>query len=74
MICPRCRQSELKSGKTTLTLERGNTVVVIRDVPADICGSCGEAVLSEAVAQQAFDRADVAVKNGAEVEIVRFAA
>lgn len=74
MICPRCRQSELKPATTTVTLERGRTVVVIRDVPAEVCGSCGEAVLSEAVAEQAFQRAEVAARNGAEVEVARYAA
>ncbi len=55
-------------------MDRAKTVVVIREVPADVCRQCGEAFLSTEVAQIVSDRADEAVRKGAEVEIVRFAA
>jgi YgiT-type zinc finger domain-containing protein len=74
MKCPICRQGETAPGRVTVTLERGETVVVIRDVPAEVCGSCGEYCLGAAVAEKVLASADDAVKRGAAVEIVKFAA
>jgi len=57
-----------------VTLERGETIIVFKKVPADICENCGEYYLSAAVTEQVMARAEEAVRNGAEVEILRFAA
>ena len=58
----------------TATLQRGETTVILKGVPADVCENCGEYYLSEAVTDQVLTRAEEAVKSGAEVEILRFAA
>ncbi len=55
-------------------LQRGETVVVIKGVPADICENCGEYYLSTAVSEKVMAKAEAAVENGAEVEILRYAA
>lgn len=47
---------------------------MIKGVPADVCENCGEPYFSESMTQKLLDRAEQAVKNGAEVEIIRFAA
>ena len=49
-------------------------IVIIKDVPAEICENCDEYYLSESVTEQIMNRAEQAVKSGAEVEILRFAA
>ncbi len=74
MKCVLCKQGEARLGEVTVTLERGETIVVFKKVPADICENCGEYYLSAAVTEQVMARAEEAVRNGAEVEIVRFAA
>ena len=74
MKCAICRQGETAPGKTTVTLERGETVIVIRDVPAEVCGSCGEYYLDAGITEKVLASADDAVKRGAVVEIVKFAA
>ncbi len=74
MQCVICKTGETGPGTTTITFDRAKTVVVIREVPADVCRQCGEAFLSTEVAQIVSDRADEAVRKGVEVEIVRFAA
>lgn len=40
---------ELRSGKTILEIWRGGELIVIRDVPADVCRQCGEAYISAPV-------------------------
>jgi YgiT-type zinc finger domain-containing protein len=74
MKCVICRKGETAPGQTTVTLQRGETTVVIKGVPADICENCGEQYFSAELTGKLLAQAEQAVKNGAEVEIVRFAA
>lgn len=74
MTCVLCKNGVTRPGTVTVTLERGKTVVVVRDVPADVCENCGEYYLDSAVAQEVYQRAEGAVARNAEVEILRYAA
>ena len=74
MECVLCKHGETRPGTATVTLERGETIVVTKNVPADVCENCGEYYLSESVANTVMARAEEAVKNGAESEILRYAA
>lgn len=74
MECVICRNGETQPGKVTVSLQRGDTTVIVKGVPADVCQNCEEYYLSEDVTRQILARAEEAVKNGAEVEILRFAA
>ena len=74
MDCGICKTGQIKPGETTVMLERGETTVIVKGVPADVCDSCGEYYLSEVVAQRVYDSAEEAVRRGAEVEILRYAA
>ncbi|HME33279.1 MAG TPA: type II toxin-antitoxin system MqsA family antitoxin [Terriglobales bacterium] len=74
MTCVLCKNGETHPGTVTVTLERGKTVVVVRDVPADVCENCGEYYLDSSVAQEVYQRAEAAVARNAEVEILRYAA
>ena len=74
MTCLLCKNGETRPGTVTVTLERGKTVVVVRDVPADVCENCGEYYLDSPVAQEVYQRAEAAVARNAEVEILRYAA
>jgi YgiT-type zinc finger domain-containing protein len=49
--CDLC-SGELKPGETTLELWRGEQLVVIRDLPADVCQQCQEAYLSAEVSEK----------------------
>jgi YgiT-type zinc finger domain-containing protein len=74
MKCLLCKHGETSPGQATVTLQRGETTVILKGVPADICDNCGEYYLSSEVTGQVMERAEAAVKSGAEVEILRFAA
>jgi YgiT-type zinc finger domain-containing protein len=74
MTCVLCKNGETRPGTVTVTLERGKTVVVVRDVPADVCENCGEYYLDSPVAQEVYQRAEAAVARNAEVEILHYAA
>lgn len=74
MKCVICKQGETAIGRTTVTLERGRTTVVIKEVPAEICENCGEYYLSEEVTERVQKLAQQAVQQGAEIEVLRYAA
>jgi YgiT-type zinc finger domain-containing protein len=74
MKCSLCKTGETHPGKTTVTLERDGSVVVIRDVPAEICEDCGEYYLDEVTTRRAYMAAEQACSRHVEVEIQRYAA
>jgi YgiT-type zinc finger domain-containing protein len=74
MKCLFCKQGETTPGQVTVTLQRGDTTVILKNVPAEVCQNCGEYYLSDSITDQVLKKAERAVNNGAEVEIVRFAA
>lgn len=74
MMCVICKQGRTQPGTVTVPLQRGTATVIIKDVPAEVCENCGEYYLSEQVSNEILRRADAAVANGAEIEIIRYAA
>ena len=74
MKCVICKNGETEPGEVTVTLQRGESIVILKQVPAEVCDNCGEYYLSDVVTGKVMARADIAVQNGAEVEILRFAA
>jgi YgiT-type zinc finger domain-containing protein len=58
MKCVICKFSQIEEGKVTVTLQRGETVVIIKDVPANICKNCGEYYLDEIVTNRVFAQAE----------------
>ncbi|MCX6106869.1 MAG: type II toxin-antitoxin system MqsA family antitoxin [Proteobacteria bacterium] len=74
MDCVICKHGTTESGLVTVSLSRGNTVIVVKEVPAEVCANCGEYYLSEEVSKKLLSKANAAVASGAEVEILRYAA
>ena len=74
MDCSICRQGATQPGTTTVTLERGDMVIVIKDVPADVCENCGEYFLGESTAEEVMRRGEQAAESGAELQVLRYAA
>ena len=74
MKCTICKTGHTHPGITTVTLQRDNMVVVIRDVPAEVCEDCGEYYLSETVARRVYADAEETARRRVEVEIQRYAA
>lgn len=52
-----CKQSELHPGRTTITLERDELSLVLKNVPALVCAQCGEAYADEATAARLLQTA-----------------
>jgi len=41
MNCVVCKMGQISAGTAIVTLQRGETTVVIKNVPADVCDNCG---------------------------------
>lgn len=74
MKCSICKTGETAPGKADVVLQRAGATIVMKGVPAEVCDNCGEYYLDQDVAARTYVLADSAVKQGAEVEIMRFAA
>ena len=64
MICLICRQAEPVNGLTSVRFERGEMRLVINNVPARVCPSCGEAYVDEEVAVKLLRDAEEMSKAG----------
>ena len=49
--CPVCRGGTRRQGTTTFTVELGFGVVVVRDVPAQVCNLCGADWIEDTTAE-----------------------
>ena len=74
MKCTICKHGETAPGLVTVTLQRKETTVIFKSVPAEVCNNCGEYFLDEKVTERLTTQAEKAVKDGAAVEILRFVA
>lgn len=71
MECALCKIGMTQPGKTTVTLEKEGTIVVLKDVPAEVCTNCGHYYLSEETSRMVMQKGKEAVDKGAEVEVVK---
>lgn len=74
MKCVICRHGETNPGDVHVSLQRGRTIVVVRDVPAEVCENCQEYFLAEEVTEHVLSQAEAAVARGTEIEVVGYAA
>jgi YgiT-type zinc finger domain-containing protein len=74
MKCVICKHGTTYSGNVNVTLERDGCIIIIKNVPANICENCDEYYLSQTTTAAVFDRAERAIDSNAEVEILRFVA
>jgi YgiT-type zinc finger domain-containing protein len=71
MECSLCKVGTTEEGMVTVTLERDGAIVLIKDVPAQVCTNCGHYYLSEEIAKAIMQTGNDAIAKGAELEVVR---
>ena len=72
MKCLICKQAETYPGTTTVTLERNGLVLVVKEVPAQVCPNCGEAYAGEETTAQLLKTAEQMVRAGALVDVRQY--
>jgi len=58
MLCLICRLAETVDALTSVYFERGEMRLVVNNVPARVCPSCGEAYVEEQVAVRLLREAE----------------
>ena len=74
MKCVICKHGETRPGTATVTLERGETTLVFKHVPAQMCENCGESYVDEATTEHLLSEAETAMRAGVQVEVRTFIA
>ena len=70
MECTLCKSGSTEKGYVTVTLEKGNTIVLIKNVPAEVCKNCGHYYLSKEMTNQVLELGKEAHQKGTELEII----
>ena len=74
MTCTDCKHGIPVPGKTTVSYDKNDTTIVIRDVPALICPICHAYYLDLDTADRVAKIVAKAVENGAVVEVIKMKA
>lgn len=72
MECVVCKHGTTYKGHVTVKLERGESIILLKKVPADICENCGHYYLDEHTATVVLTEAEKAINQGAELEVMRY--
>ena len=73
MDCIICKNGTLQEGKDTVTFEKNGHLIIIRDVPGEVCDNCGHFYVDSDAAIEIQKKVKKAVADGAELEILRYA-
>jgi len=71
-LCPVCHGGHKQPGTATFTVELGFGVVVVRDVPAQVCDLCGTDWLEDSVAETLELIVDQARRKHPVVEVANW--
>ncbi len=71
MDCALCKNGHTQAGHATVTLEKGETIIVVKNVPAQVCNNCGHYYLSEEMTNLVLEKGKEAYDKGAEIEVVK---
>lgn len=74
MKCAICRNGTTLDGHVTIVLERDQTTLVFKHVPAKICDNCGEEYISAEVNRVLLRRAREEIRRGVVLEMLNYAA
>lgn len=74
MICVVCKKGYTRLGTATVALERENTTLVIKEVPAQVCANCGEEYVDEDTTSGLLKTAEEAARVGVQVDVRQYTA
>lgn len=69
MKCVICKNGQTKPGRATVTLERQDTTLVVKNVPAEVCSNCGEEYVDEKAASRLLKTAEDVAQRGVQVDV-----
>lgn len=69
MKCVICKNGQTKPGRATVTLERQETTLVVKNVPAEVCATCGEEYVDDKAATRLLKTAEEVAQRGVQVDV-----
>ncbi len=74
MNCLICKHGVYTLGKVTVKLERNNSIILIKDVNAEVCDTCGNYLLDQATTRKVLEMAEERFSSGTELEVIKLKA
>lgn len=74
MNCLICKTGIYNPGKITVKLERGTSIVLIKQVTAEVCDTCGNYLLDQKTTKAVLEHAKKSFESGAELEVTKLKA
>ena len=70
--CTICKTGRLELGTTTTALERGETTIVLKEVPGLVCDTCGEGYTDGPTTDRVLEIAEQAAAQGVQFDVRRY--
>jgi len=70
MECVICKNGNTEHGHVTFTLERNNSIIVFKNVPAMVCENCGDFYLTTETTNMLLEKAQKTLEKGVEFEVI----
>jgi YgiT-type zinc finger domain-containing protein len=72
MKCSICKTGTTKKGKVTVKLEKEGSIVLIKEVPAQICNHCGHYYLDNEMTKMVLKKGKESIGRGTELELIKY--
>lgn len=74
MKCTICKNGETEMKTTSISVNRGDSFFIYKNVPAEVCTNCGEQFFDESVATNILNSASESAKKGTILDIKEYRA
>ena len=74
MSCTTCKMGTLRKGFATVTFNKNGSVVVFKNVPAQVCDTCQDFVVDEETARELLKLSSEEAIRGSEVSVINYKA
>jgi YgiT-type zinc finger domain-containing protein len=71
MKCVICKSGTTAPSIKSFMLEKGNTIVIVKGVHAQVCNQCGECYFDAETTAALYSKAADSLESGAELEVIR---
>ena len=71
MNCFMCKGS-IKTGTVNHVVDINGTIIIIKNVPANVCGQCGEIFFDTVIAKKLEDIVEQAKLGNAEITVINY--
>ena len=74
MKCVICTVGQTQPGTASILLERDETALVVRGIPAQVCDNCGEAYFDGETTDELLNILEEAAEAGVQVDVRKYQA